>query len=116
MRAKLEVDPSLWVFREILGEIGRQSEMVASHANLDKSLVANELASNIQYWIGRAHLEWLDVSKHKKLQKCPVQCTVTDQAGTKSSGYPDVALLGVLLDQVQEGDCWLLPRWVRWSQ
>ena len=42
------------------------------------------------------------------------------------SGDADVALLGVLLDEVQEvlpesasvekTDCLLLPRWVRWSQ
>jgi len=59
---RLEVDPSLCVFRKTWAAKGREFEIVASEVNPGKGLFINELAAEMQCGTERAHQVWLAVS------------------------------------------------------
>jgi len=65
---RLEVDPSLWVFREIRAAEGREFEIVNGEVNPLKDLFYEGLAAHMQRWTEEARYGWLGVGLQENIK------------------------------------------------
>jgi len=77
---RLEVDPSLYVFREIWAANGRESEIAASEVHPGKRFFINGLAVDMRRWTEESAMDGWRLFR-EKLAKMPIKCIVTGQAG-----------------------------------
>ena len=77
---RIEVDPSLCVFREIWAAKGREFEIVASEVNLGKRFFMSGLAVDMRRWTEESAMDGWRLFR-EKLAKRPMKCIGTGQAG-----------------------------------
>jgi len=80
---RLEVDSSLWVFREIWAREGRQFGIVVGDVNLGKGHFINELAVHKQHCTEEARYGWLAVGSQENSRNAN-KSTVRRQTSDKS--------------------------------